>query len=306
MTDPPLVSVLIPAYNHARYLGVALGDALGQTHRNLEVLVGDDASSDATPGVVAAVTDRRLVYSRRERNVGAAGNVRSLLDDARGRYVAILNDDDRWATDLVARLVAPMESDATVVAAFCLYDIIDDAGRLLPADTDVSHVVSGLSTLAPGRHQPFLTQAVRKAMPANLCTLFRRSLVPPADLPHDVGAAYDWWISYLACRGGGAVFFVDARMASFRRHGLSTTSIGGLRISSGEAAVYRRLLRDPRLGPLHPEMRRAYSAVLIQLSIDQRIEGLHAEARRTAIASVLAHPTPGGLRAVARTARVRS
>ena len=64
----PLVSVIIPAYRQAEYLGDALRSVLGQTYPNLEAIVVDDASPDNTAQVVAGFQDPRLRYIRHDRN----------------------------------------------------------------------------------------------------------------------------------------------------------------------------------------------------------------------------------------------
>jgi glycosyltransferase involved in cell wall biosynthesis len=62
--------------------------------RNVEVLVGDNASTDDTPAVVASYADPRLRHLRHERNLGANGNFNELLDEARGEWFLLLHDDD--------------------------------------------------------------------------------------------------------------------------------------------------------------------------------------------------------------------
>src|SRR5438067_368718 len=108
---PPLVSIGMPVYNGERHLAEALESALAQDHAHLEIIVSDNASSDATPdlGRRYAQTDRRVRYHRNAANVGAAANFRRALALARGRYFTWLAHDDvlssrRYLSTIVAFL----------------------------------------------------------------------------------------------------------------------------------------------------------------------------------------------------------
>ena len=83
----PLISVLIPAYNHARFVRAALDSVLQQSWRNLELIVIDDASPDATWQVLQKCTDPRVRLSRNERNLGSHGTLNAALQQARGEFV---------------------------------------------------------------------------------------------------------------------------------------------------------------------------------------------------------------------------
>jgi hypothetical protein len=105
--DDPLVSVVLPAYNHARYVGEALASVAAQTYRKFELIVIDDGSFDGTAEVIAKELERlhlpaRFV-SRPNRGAPATLNEASAL--ATGRYLAFLNSDDYYAPDRLAALV---------------------------------------------------------------------------------------------------------------------------------------------------------------------------------------------------------
>ncbi|MFL5781590.1 MAG: glycosyltransferase family 2 protein [Thermoleophilaceae bacterium] len=115
--DGPLVTVLIAAYNRSAVLRYALASAVGQTYRNLEILVIGDACTDDSEQVVAAAGDPRVRWMNLERNCGSqAGPNQAGLEAARGQLIAYLGQDDVWRHDHVALLVADIErtgADAT-------------------------------------------------------------------------------------------------------------------------------------------------------------------------------------------------
>lgn len=92
--QPPLVSVVIPTYNGARYLGAAIESVLGQTHPCLEVLVVDDGATDGTPDVAAGYGPR--VRLLRQANAGTAAARNTGVAHARGEFIALLDHDDLW------------------------------------------------------------------------------------------------------------------------------------------------------------------------------------------------------------------
>lgn len=108
----PRVSICIPTYNYAAYLDQAIASALGQTYRDLEVVVVDNCSTDATEAVSAAWVrrDPRVRYLRNHRNVGLARNFNLALSAAGGDYVKILCADDWLDPRAVELSVAAFES----------------------------------------------------------------------------------------------------------------------------------------------------------------------------------------------------
>ena len=94
----PVVSVVIPAYNHENFIGPAIDSVLGQSFEDFELIVIDDGSTDNTGTIVQNYTDSRLTYFYQE-NQDAFNTINRGLSLARGRYVSILNSDDIYALD---------------------------------------------------------------------------------------------------------------------------------------------------------------------------------------------------------------
>jgi glycosyltransferase involved in cell wall biosynthesis len=101
----PVVSAIITTFNRERFLGAAMESVLLQTHRDFELLVLDNSSSDGTAAIVARRTDPRIRYVRhRPLTIAAARNLG--LREARGEFVAFLDDDDEWLPPKLERQVA--------------------------------------------------------------------------------------------------------------------------------------------------------------------------------------------------------
>jgi glycosyltransferase involved in cell wall biosynthesis len=96
---PPSISVIIPAYNRSGTIARAVHSVLVQTFRDLEVLVVDDGSTDATCEVVQQIGDVRIRLIRHDRNQGAAQARNTGMKAAAGKYIALLDSDDEWLGD---------------------------------------------------------------------------------------------------------------------------------------------------------------------------------------------------------------
>ncbi len=121
----PLVSILVPTYNRANQLSAALDSALAQSHRPIEIVVSDNASSDETPSICQryAMRHPELRVVRHDENCGPTRNFESLRDVAHGEYMMFLGDDDWLDVDYVSRCLEVFREhpDATVVAGRAMY-----------------------------------------------------------------------------------------------------------------------------------------------------------------------------------------
>lgn len=115
----PTISVIIPAYNAARYLPEALDSLLSQTYRASQIIVVDDGSTDDTPGVLHRYRDNVLAIRQENAGDGAARN--RAFHEATGTYVAFLDADDVCAPDRFERQVNALERTPEAVACFTGY-----------------------------------------------------------------------------------------------------------------------------------------------------------------------------------------
>jgi GT2 family glycosyltransferase len=110
--DEPLVSVGIPTFNRAESLRRAAASALGQTHRRLEVVISDNASTDATIDACRelAAADPRVRVLRHPVNRGPIANFNAVLDELSGEYAMLLADDDWLDADYVERCLGELRA----------------------------------------------------------------------------------------------------------------------------------------------------------------------------------------------------
>ena len=131
---PPWVSVIICAYNVEKYLQQAIDSVLEQTHRRLQLVVVDDASTDGTNAIAtkAADDDPRVLVVRRERNGGLAHARMSGIDAASHEIIVFLDGDDMVLPGMVEEQLGVLSRDDSIlgVATYAAY-ILDDEAKVM-------------------------------------------------------------------------------------------------------------------------------------------------------------------------------
>ncbi|MCW2950154.1 MAG: hypothetical protein JWN41_1167 [Thermoleophilia bacterium] len=222
--EQPLVSILIPTYNRAELLREALESASNQTYANLEILVSDNRSTDATAALLTEATaaDPRIRGWVNDANVGSQENYRVLLREARGEFVKFLDDDDLLRHDCVERLLEPLLRDERLVLATSKRRLIDQQGQQL-ADTTYSQSLAPSARRIAGAELVNLclrTQANWIGEPTT--PLFRRDVVAASTMFQFGGRSFDasadlaLWFSLLS-RGDG--WYDPDELSSLRLHG---------------------------------------------------------------------------------------
>ena len=111
------VSVIVPTYNHGRFLGEAIQSILAQTVEAEQIVVVDDGSTDETELVVRRFKDSRIQYIK-QAHAGVAAARNAGLNAARCEFVTFLDADDRWGPEFIERLHGFLAEDPTAVCAF--------------------------------------------------------------------------------------------------------------------------------------------------------------------------------------------
>lgn len=125
--DLPLVSIVTPAYNQAEYLAETIDSVLAQDYPNIEYIVLDDGSTDATSEILAKYNGR--IRWERHENMGQAKTLNRGWTMSRGTLLGYLSSDDRLVPTAVSQLVATLQRESSVVVAYCDFELMDANGR---------------------------------------------------------------------------------------------------------------------------------------------------------------------------------
>lgn len=217
----PAVSIIIPTYNTEAYIVKAVESALGQTEQAVEVIVVDDASTDATVEAVERFSDQRLRLMINERNYGPSYTRNRAMKEAKGEWIAPLDSDDWYAPRRIEKLLRVAQAEDADLVADDVYFIQDGEeypwGTLLSKSAGYpdgpTHIdaVNFVESNVPGlRRSPLgLTKP-----------LIRRDFLARHDLGYDERqqTAEDFFL-YLMCLLRGARFVVVPEPYYFYRRG---------------------------------------------------------------------------------------
>ncbi len=252
MSSRPLVSVCIATYNHERFLAQALDSVLMQQGDfTLEILLGEDGSSDNTPAIVRDYAARhpatiRAFFHKPEDKLFINGrqtgrkNFLNNLQQARGDFVALLDGDDYWLDPhKLQKQLAMLQANPQLVACCHAAIHVDD-------DNVVQDGYMGHHDVRGGFRDFTLCDVLRKNPVPTLSVLFRNPCLPQYPALFLQTDMADWPLHMLnALRGD--IRYVDEKMAAYRLHGGGVWA--GFRASMektllSEIAVWRLLANE--------------------------------------------------------------
>ena len=130
MKKNPNVSVIIPTYNRAHFVGRAIQSVLDQTYRDFELIIVDDGSTDNTEEVIRKYQeqDKRVKYIRHKKNKNGSAARNSGIKAAKAGYIAFQDSDDEWLSKKLEKQVKYFGKCSKLVGAvYCLYFLQDDS-----------------------------------------------------------------------------------------------------------------------------------------------------------------------------------
>jgi glycosyltransferase involved in cell wall biosynthesis len=219
-----LVSVVIPCYNQAHFLGEAIESVLAQSYPHFEIVVVDDGSTDDTSEVAARYQAVRLV---RQENQGLAAARNSGIRESEGGYLVFLDADDRLLPGALEVGVEHLNAHPECAFVF---------GRCRFVTSDGSPLwESQLSRAIEGDHYVELLQGNYISNPATV--IYRRSVFESVgDFDTSISPAADYELYYRIARNF-PIYCHDAVVTEYRRHGANMTHNSMLMLKSNVAAL---------------------------------------------------------------------
>jgi glycosyltransferase involved in cell wall biosynthesis len=222
------VTVLIPTYNRAEWLGGAIASAIAQTWSDFRIVVSDNASTDATADVVAGFDDPRVEYVRRDANLDLNTHYNLCYERCATEFVCTVPDDDRIEPDFLARTVAALDANPGAGLVHGQVHIVDRDGRVIVG----AHDMTGLKVDTVESGAEFIRRSMDGSYRIHATTTMIRTRAlrgvlldhrdyPVTDFGHWLRVALAWDIAFLA-----------RPLASYRLHGGSYTS-GAAEVTSG-------------------------------------------------------------------------
>ena len=233
--EPPLVSVIVPSYNHARYVVDCLESVATDPYPAKELVVIDDGSTDGSPEIIEkwrrAHPELRVTFNARE-NRGQTATLNELVRLAEGPYIAYLASDDMLHPGGLAARVDYLEAHPDRNAVFGDCEVIDANGSRLMA--------SGLADLH-GVSKERLRTNLKAEIIGNWgvpgpVLMYRKQAMLAMGGYHEGHIIEDWYI-YLGFVRRGWLSFIDVPVGRYRLHGDNT-----MLLPDNQVRIYRNLL----------------------------------------------------------------
>lgn len=226
--EKPLVSILIPVFNRGALLKDAVYSAIGQTYKNIEIVIVDNCSTDDTWEVCKFFSDldSRVRIFRNDSNIGPVRNWRRCIDESKGVFAKLLFSDDMLAPECIETSLSMITSEVGLVfsTANCganpwtgdeLYVFKKTTGVYLSSDFLIEALFGALTPVSPAAaffRREDLVKNTMETVPSPSINNFR-----------DHGAGPDLLIYLLTATQYGKVGFIRQPLVFFRAHGESIT-----------------------------------------------------------------------------------
>jgi glycosyltransferase involved in cell wall biosynthesis len=225
------VEILLATCNTGRWLDEQIDSILGQSHKDLRILVHDDRSEDRTPERLeqcARVHPGKVrILPGLARRLGPVGSFSRLLDESSGRYVMFCDHDDVWAVEKVAATLERMRRGeqtcpaGTPMMVFTDLEIVDESLRTL-CDS-----YWRFQRIDPARLE--LRQLVTQNVPSGCTMMLNRPLADLCTPISDQAVMHDHWVT-LAAAAMGRILYLDRRTVRYRQHASNVFGASGGRL----------------------------------------------------------------------------
>jgi alpha-1,3-rhamnosyltransferase len=292
--EQPSVAVVVPSYNHARFVGAALRSVLRQTLRPARLLVIDDGSDDDSLRVIESeLKDCPFPCELIARpNRGLCATLNEGLARTGGEFFAYLSSDDLWLPDFLAARVRLLRERPRAVLAYGHCLLIDGEGRVVDSTSD-------WAAYADGDARPMLVETTGPMSPT---VLHRRAVVERHGW--NERARLEDYELYLRLTLAGEFAFDPRPLAAWRRHGENTSRSQTLMLEEQLAAQRRVLphygMSEAEIARLHARLRFARAEDFLRLgekraALSLALANLRGARPRTAARLALRLLTPFGL-----------
>jgi glycosyltransferase involved in cell wall biosynthesis len=212
------VSIIIPVYNGSKYIIETLISCARQTHRDLEVLIINDCSTDDSKNLIEEfiITDERFQLIDNNDNLGIVKNVNKGIDLSTGEFIITLGHDDILLPDHILIMLQEIQTEDSLI--YCNADLIDGCGQIIGIQISEQH---NLRNIAELKYRFMLGNTI------NSCGLmFRKSSAMKVgkwtvlpEFPH-----YGEWLFWIKLLTVGKIRYTNKIRSQYRRHETNITN----------------------------------------------------------------------------------
>ena len=225
-----LVSVIIPAYNHEKYIKECIESVLNQTYKNLEIIVEDDCSTDKTRDVIRSIKDERLKKIFSKKNKGAVDTMNDLTKKCNGKYIAVIGSDDVWYPTKIEEQVKIFKKNPKLGAVFTKMDLIDEKGEKYPDDDPNYKIFNNENMPSSKRLRIFYEKGNHLCHPTSMISRKAMEDIGPYNKAFRQLHDYEYWTRLLQKY---EIYIIPKRLIRYRRElnnpkSISSTTVNNL------------------------------------------------------------------------------
>lgn len=245
MDNKILVTIVLTVYKRTEYLEVALRSALAQTMPNFEIIIADDSGNSLAESIYKAYAkDKRIVYQANSQTKGIVNSIKDAIENSKGDFISVLNDDDYWEDSFLEKLVTPLCMDDNRILAFSDHWIINADGMQDIQATEENTKLYKRDKIKPGEiadssHMVLIDNSIPLAM----ASVFRKNALDLNLLVPDVSGAYDFWISCLLAAAKRPFYYVNERLTNYRVHPQMETGRRSIDKQKNSIFIYKTMSR---------------------------------------------------------------
>jgi glycosyltransferase involved in cell wall biosynthesis len=244
MQAGPAIAIVIPVYNGADYLAEAIESALAQTHPPSEIIILDDASTDATDRVVERYRAHPLIRTHRlAARVPAPAAWNRAIRLSGAKYFAVLAHDDRLHPGFLAGISKVLQGEPDAGLVITGYDLIDTSGAFVKTVPIREPHLLGKTPFDVFFHELVVVQGMY--FQPTCCVVARQAFESVGGFDERFFAAYDWDF-YIRVAGITTVYALGERLVAYRRPSANTSTQVSIRTRATAGSSFCSSRRMPR------------------------------------------------------------
>lgn len=221
INNKPLVSIFITTYNHQDFIGECLESILSQDYENIEIIIGDDASSDNNQKILLEYQKKypgiiKLILH--EQNIGITNNCNSVLPLCRGEYICLMAGDDLFLPNKLTKQVSYMMENLECSMSYHDVEVFDSStNKTLHLFNNIHKAQNG-TVIEVIKDGTFFSGS---------SVMFRTSHTPIHGYDKRIPRASDWLFCVDILLNGGEIHYINEILGRYRRHENNVTSVQG-------------------------------------------------------------------------------